>query len=57
MTNKESAQTAKPYTFAEVNDLTMWSQQEGWAPEPATVHRLLATIREMYTVTVTKPGK
>jgi hypothetical protein len=49
MTNKESAESALPYTQAEVIELSAWSRQEGWAPVPATVHRLLATIDQQRT--------
>lgn len=45
MTNKESAESAIPYSSHEVDELTAWSRQEGWTPIPATVHRLLATLR------------
>jgi hypothetical protein len=43
MTNEESARSAIVYTSAEVDELSTWSRQGGWAPTPATVHRLLAT--------------
>ncbi len=47
MTNNESAKSAVPYTSAEVSELTAWSRQDGWAPVPATVHRLLATVERL----------
>jgi len=49
MNNKESAESAVPYSHAEVAELAAWSREEGWSPLPATVHRLLATIGQRLT--------
>jgi hypothetical protein len=55
MTNKESAERAAPYTFAEVAELAAWSQQDGWSPTPETVHRLLATMKHLFGLALDGP--
>lgn len=42
---RSSEESEQPYTDSELDELWMWSKQQGWSPVPATVHRLFATIR------------